>query len=60
MSDLAIGIGETGHANYTSVNQLLARVKNDNAGRDVPAGVYWVRVSDAVSTRAHKVVLIRR
>jgi predicted extracellular nuclease len=31
----------------------------DNAGRDVPAGVYWVRVSDGVSTRARKVVLIR-
>lgn len=31
----------------------------DDAGRDVPAGVYWVRVSDGVSTRARKVVLIR-
>jgi hypothetical protein len=32
--------------------------KND-AGRNVPAGVYFVRVSDGVSTRARKVVLIR-
>jgi len=31
----------------------------DDAGRDVPAGVYWVRVSDGNSTRAQKVVLIR-
>jgi predicted extracellular nuclease len=31
----------------------------DSAGRNVPAGVYWVRVSDGVSTRARKVVLIR-
>jgi len=31
----------------------------DNAGRDVPAGVYWVRVSDGVSTRARKVVRMR-
>jgi len=31
----------------------------DDAGRDVPAGVYWVRVSDGVSTRARKIVLIR-
>jgi len=30
-----------------------------NAGRDAAAGVYWVRVSDGVSTRARKVVLIR-
>jgi predicted extracellular nuclease len=32
---------------------------HDDAGREVPAGVYWVRVSDGVSTRARKVVLIR-
>ena len=32
---------------------------HDNAGRDVPAGVYFVRVSDGVSTRARRVVLIR-
>jgi predicted extracellular nuclease len=32
---------------------------HDNAGRDVPAGVYLVRVSDGVSTRARKVLLIR-
>lgn len=31
----------------------------DDAGRSVPAGVYWVRVSDGVSTRARKVVLMR-
>jgi predicted extracellular nuclease len=31
----------------------------DNAGRDVPAGVYFVRVSGEVATRARKVVLIR-
>jgi len=31
----------------------------DDAGRNVPAGVYWVRVSDGNSTRAQKVVLIR-
>ncbi|HKW13008.1 MAG TPA: endonuclease/exonuclease/phosphatase family protein [Candidatus Krumholzibacteria bacterium] len=31
----------------------------DDAGRDVPAGVYFVRVSDGVSTRARKLVLIR-
>ncbi len=31
----------------------------DDAGRNVPAGVYFVRVSDGVSTRARKVVLMR-
>jgi predicted extracellular nuclease len=31
----------------------------DDAGRNVPAGVYFVRVSDGVSTRARKLVLIR-
>jgi predicted extracellular nuclease len=32
---------------------------HDNAGRKVPAGVYWIRVSDGVSTRARKVVRLR-
>jgi len=31
----------------------------DDAGRDVPAGVYFIRVSDGVSIRAQKVVFIR-
>jgi uncharacterized protein len=38
---------------------LLTWNGEDDAGRDVPGGVYWVRVSDGVSTRARKVVLIR-
>jgi predicted extracellular nuclease len=32
----------------------------DDAGRDVPAGVYFVRISNGASTRAQKVVLIRQ
>ena len=43
----------------TVMNGLLTWTGKDDAGRDVPAGVYWVRVSDGVSTRARKVVLIR-
>jgi hypothetical protein len=31
----------------------------DHAGRNVPAGVYLVRVPGEVSTRARKVVLLR-
>lgn len=31
----------------------------DDAGRNVPAGVYWVRISDGISTRAQKLVLVR-
>jgi predicted extracellular nuclease len=43
----------------TDLKGVITWRGKDNAGRDVPAGVYWVRVSDGVSTRARKVVLIR-
>jgi predicted extracellular nuclease len=43
----------------TVADGVMAWGGHDNAGRNVPAGVYFVRVSDGVSTRARKVVLIR-
>jgi hypothetical protein len=42
-----------------AVSAVVSWGGHDNAGRDVPAGVYFVRVSDGVSTRARKILLIR-
>jgi hypothetical protein len=43
----------------TVLNGVASWNGKDDAGRNVPAGVYWVRVSDGVSTRARKVVWMR-
>jgi predicted extracellular nuclease len=43
----------------TAVDGVIVWRGKDDTGRDVPAGVYWVRVTDGTSTRARKVVLIR-
>jgi hypothetical protein len=42
------------------VNGVISWGGHDDAGRNAPAGVYFVRLSDGISTRAQKVVIVRR